>query len=160
MVGVLLVEAMEQRAQAGELAMQPDAGPAQPAEIAAHLRLGVVGQNPFLDVVDLLAELVGHPVQRVGDLVDDLFQQMGDVVDAVAAFEHPARRIGRAQRLMAAADQKLLGHREAQERGLFRRAVDVAHEIGEHAVDAVVDDVKLLESVVGQQELARERRQL
>lgn len=85
---------------------------------------------------------------------------MGDVVDAVAAFEHAARRIGRAQRLMPAADEKMLGHGETQERGLLRRAVDVAHEIGEDAVDAMVDDVKLLESVVGQQEVTRERRQL
>ncbi|MET4327406.1 hypothetical protein ABIB80_003232 [Bradyrhizobium sp. i1.15.2] len=85
---------------------------------------------------------------------------MGDIVDAVAAFEHPPCRIRRAQSLMAAADQEPLGHGEAQERGLLRRAADVAHEVGEHAVDAVVDDVKLLEGVVGQQELARERRQL
>ncbi|MEY9130279.1 hypothetical protein ACVIWV_003827 [Bradyrhizobium diazoefficiens] len=84
---------------------------------------------------------------------------MGDVVDAVAAFEHPARRIRRAQRLMAAADQQVLGHGEAQERGLLRGAVDVAHEVGEHAVDAVVDDMELLERVVGQQQLARKRRQ-
>ena len=54
----------------------------------------------------------------------------------------------------------MLGHGETQERSLFRRTVDVAHEIGEDAVDAVVDDVKLLESVVGQQEVTRERRQL
>ena len=73
-------------------------------------------------LVDLLAELVGHPVQRVGDLVDDLFEEMGDIVDAIAAFEHAPRRIRRAQRLMAAADQQMLGHGEAQERGLLRRA--------------------------------------
>ena len=158
-IRVLLIETMEQHAQAGELAVQPDAGPAQPAQGAAHFRLGVVGKNPLFDAVDLLAELVGHPIKRVGDLVDDLLQQMRDVVDAIASFEHAARGVGRAQRLVAAADQQVLGHGEAQEGGLFRRGIDVTDEIREYAVDAMIDDVELLKGVVRQQELARQRRQ-
>jgi hypothetical protein len=56
----------------------------------------------------------------------------------MTAFEHAAGGIDGAKRLMAAADQEPLGHRETKKSGFLGRAVDVANEIGEHAIDAVI----------------------
>ena len=62
--------------------------------------------------------------------------------------------------VIAAADQQPLSHCKAQEASLLRRLVDLADEIGEHAIDAVVDDVDLLKIVMRQQEIARQRGDL
>jgi len=137
--------------------VQPHAGPARPAEAPPHVRLYFAGEDPFLDIVDPGADLVGDPVHGIGDLVDDLLQQRGNGFDAVATFKHAAGGIDRAQRLMAAADQQPLGHREPKESGLLGCGVDVAHQIGEHAVDAMIRGVQLLIIVLRQQQLARQR---
>ena len=76
----------------------------------------------------------------------------------MAAFEHAARGVDGAQRLMAAADQQPLGHRKAKKSGILGGVIDVADEVGEHAVDAVVDGVELLIIVVRHQQFARQRR--
>ena len=63
-------------------------------------------------------------------------------------FERAAGGVDRAQRMMPAADQEPLGHREAEVSGLLGRLVDVAQQIGDHAVDAVIDGVELLVGVL------------
>ena len=60
------------------------------------------------------------------------------------AFERAAGGVDRAQRMMPAADQDLLGHDEAEISGILGRLADVAQQIGDHAVDAVIDGVELL----------------
>jgi len=57
--------------------------------------------------------------------------------------------------MMPPADQDVLGHHEPQIPGIFGRLGDVAQQIGNHAVDAVVDGVKLLVIVFRQQQRAR-----
>jgi hypothetical protein len=117
-------------------------------------------QNPFLDVVDLGADLVGHPVHGVSDLVDDLFQQCRDGLHPMPALQDAAGRIDSAKRLVAAADQQTFGHRKAKKSGFLGRGVDVANEIGKYPVDAVIGGVKLLIIVFRQQQLARQRREI
>ena len=62
--------------------------------------------------------------------------------------------------MMPPADQDVLGHHEPQIPGIFGRLGDVAQQIGNHAVDAVVDGVKLLVIVFRQQQRARLCRHL
>ena len=126
-----------------QLPVQPHAGAPQPAETAAQA--GVFArEKPLLDTVDLGADPVRHPVHRIGHLVDDLLQKCRDVLNAMAAFQHPARRIDGAKRLVASADQQSLGHREPKESGLLGRIIDIANQIGKYPVQAVIDGVQLL----------------
>ena len=81
-------------------------------------------------------------------MVDDVLEQRGDVFDAVARLERAAGGVHRAQRMMPAADQDLLGHGEAEVPGIFGRLSDVAQQIGDHAVDTVIDGVELLVGVL------------
>jgi hypothetical protein len=139
------------------LPVQPHAGAALPAELAAHVRLDFPSQHLLLDIVDIGADLVGHAVHGVGDFVDDLFQECRDGFDPMAAFEHPPGRIDRTQCLMTAADQKPFRHRKAQKSGFLGRRVDGANQIGKHAVDAVVAGVELLVIVLRDQQIPRQR---
>ena len=109
--------------------MQPDASPAQAAKANAHVGRSLSGNELFLDRINLGPDAIGDPVHRVGDLVDDLFQKRRDSFDAMAALRHATGRVHGAQRLMPAADQEALGHRETKKSGLFGCIADFAHEI-------------------------------
>jgi hypothetical protein len=76
----------------------------------------------------------------------------------MAGLERAAGGIDRAQRMMPAADQDLLGHHEAEISGILGRRADLAQQVGDHAVDAVVDGMKLLVIVLCQQQRPRLRR--
>jgi hypothetical protein len=160
MVRVFLLQTVKQHAQTGQLPVQAHAGPPQAAKGPARLRPGLAREDALLDAVDFGADLVGHAVHGVGDLVDDLFQKRCDGFDAMAALEHAPRRVDGAQRLVTAADQQPLGHRKAQKSSFLGGGIDVPHEIGKHAVDAIVDGMELLIIVVREQEMARERRNI
>jgi len=140
--------------------MQPDTGAPRSAEHAAHVRPRLAGEDPFFDVVDLGADLVGHAVHGVRNLIDNLLQKRCNGFDAMAALEHATRRIDGTQRLVTAADQQPLGHREAKKPGFLGGRVDVADEVGKDAVDAMIDGMELLIIVVREQEMARERRNI
>ena len=76
----------------------------------------------------------------------------------MARFERAASGVDRAQGMMAATDQDLFGHHEAEISGILGGLADVAQQIRDHAVDAVIDGVKLLIIVLCQQQRARLRR--
>src|SRR3954465_4919368 len=86
LVQILLLQPVEEHAQARELPMQPYAGPPQATEASAHVRLGVAEQHPLLDSIDLGAESVDHAVHGISDFVDDLLEQCGNGIDTVPAF--------------------------------------------------------------------------
>jgi len=50
--------------------------------------------------------------------------------------------------MVPAADQDLLGHDEAEISGILGRLADVAQQIGDYPVDAVIDGMKLLVGVL------------
>ena len=77
-------------------------------------------------------------------MLDDGLQQRGRAFDAMAGLERAAGGVDRAQRMMPAADQDPLGHHEAEISGVFGRLGDVAQQVRDHAVDAVIDGVELL----------------
>ena len=99
-------------------------------------------------LVEGLRHTVGDAVHGVGDMFDDRLQQRGGAFDAMARLERATGGVDGAQRVMPAADQDLLGHGEAEISGILRRFADVAQQIGDHAVDAVIDGMKLLVSVL------------
>ena len=119
------------------------AGAAQAAEILT-LVCRAVRQHFFLDLVEGLRHPIGEAIHGVGDMFDDGLQQRSGAFDAMAGFERAAGGIDRAQRMMPAADQDFLGHDEAEIAGILGRLADVAQQIGDHAVDAVIDGVQLL----------------
>jgi hypothetical protein len=160
MLHVPPLQPMEQHAQSGQLPVQAQTRAPLPTEAAAHVGFDLAGEHLLLDFIDLGADAVRHPVHGVGDFVDELFQKRGDVLDAIAALEHAARRIGGAERLLASADQEMLGHRKAQEAGFLRGRIDVADEVGENAIDAIIEKMELLEIIVRQQQLAGKRRNI
>ena len=93
-------------------------------------------------------------------MLDDGLQQRRHAFDAMAGFERAAGGVDRAQRMMPAADQEPLGHDEAEVSGVFGRLGDVAQQVGDHAVDAVIDGVELLVGVLRQQQRSRLRRHI
>ena len=64
-VPMLLVKPMKQDSKSRQLAMQPDASATLPAQNAAHLRLGVIGRDLFLDAVNVLTDLLGVGAEEI-----------------------------------------------------------------------------------------------
>jgi hypothetical protein len=129
------------------LPVQAAAGAPQAAEVLAQVRRAV-RQHLFLDLIEGLRHAIGDAIHGVGDMFDDCLQQRSGAFDSAARLERAAGGVDRAQRMMAAANQDLLGHDEAEISGILGRLADVAQQIGDHAVDAVVDGMKLLVSVL------------
>ena len=107
-----------------------------------------VRQHLFLDLIEGLRHAIGDAIHGVGDMFDDCLQQRSGAFDSAARLERAAGGVDRAQRMMAAANQDLFGHDEAEISGILGCLADVAQQIGDHAVDAVVDGMKLLVSVL------------
>ncbi len=127
--------------------VQAATGAPQPAEGLTRI-LRAVRQHLVLDLVKRLRHAIGDAVHGVGDVLDDGLQQRRGAFDPMAGLERAAGGVDRAQRVMAAADQDLLGHDEAEISGILGRLADVAQQIGDDAVDAVIDGVKLLVGVL------------
>ncbi len=148
---------MEQAAQAGELPVQPHRGAAQPPELGALVAQRVV-DHAVLDAVEFLAERVDHAVDGVGDVLHDGLQQRRHGGEPAAFAQGLPRRLDGVQGVMAAADHHAVGHHEVQVPDLVGRLIELAHDVGDHAVDAGVLGVKLLVMVGGEQEVRGGRR--
>ena len=137
--------------------MQPHAGTPQLPKPLAQIGV-IIGQQLFFDGVELVLHPFGHRLHGAGDMVDDGLEQRRGRADAPPGLESTARGIDPAQRAITAADHQTLLQHKAQMAGILGRTVDVAQQIGNHAIDAVFSDVELLIGVLGQQQRTRRRR--
>ena len=112
-----------------------------------------------LDVVELVAEPLGHVADGVGELVDDRVEQRHRGREALAGFDGAAVDLDRMHRRAARADQQALAHHETQAHDGVGGLRDFLLQVGHHADDLVAEHVEAQVLVGPEQRFAREFRQ-
>lgn len=86
-------------------------------------------------------------------MLDDGFEQAGDVCDLATLAERLPCRFDGVQHGPAAADQQRLGHGEMEKADLLSDAMQSANKVGKDAIDAGLLHMPLLMLVGGNEEL-------
>lgn len=139
--------------------MQAHRGTANPRQVLAGRADGAHGEL-VLDVVERAGKLVTDIVDPVGDVLDQQFEQRGAVHGpGIAGLQGGPGSLDRAQGMMATCHQQPVGHEEVQVAHLVAGAMDLPHQVGQDAVDAVPRCMELLVPVVREHRGHRRLRQ-
>ena len=114
----VVLEAMDERAQRHQLPMEPH-GQAADAADQLPVDIQLVGQDPFLGVVELIGKTVGKAVERLDHLSGNHLKQGGGRLHLEPPAQFLAGCLDGVQLMPAARDEHALGQSKMQKADLL-----------------------------------------